>query len=62
MEKMLFEFEYEELFVLSSGLLELMKNVNKAKELVYDEESWAALDKELKMYQELHHKLMEMCE
>lgn len=58
---MLFEFKYEELFVLSSGLLELMKNVNKAKELVYDEKSQMALDEELKMYQELHHKLMEMC-
>lgn len=58
---MLFELEYEELFVLSSGLLELMNNVNKAKQLVYDEKSQAALDEELKMYQELHHKLMEMC-
>ena len=59
---MLFEFEYEELFVLSSGLLELMNNVNKAKQLVYDEKSQAALDEELKMYQELNHKLMAMCE
>ena len=59
---MLFEFEYEELFVLSSGLLELMNNVNKAKQLVYDEKSQAALDEELKMYQELNHKLMKMCE
>lgn len=59
---MLFEFEYEELFILSSGLLELMNNVNKAKQLVYDEKSQAALDEELKMYQELNHKLMEMCE
>ena len=58
---MLYEFEYEELFVLSSGLLELMNNVNKAKRLVYDEKSQVALDEELKMYQELHHKLMEMC-
>lgn len=58
---MLFEFEYEELFILSSGLLELMNNVNKAKKLVYDEKSQAALDEELKMYQELNSKLMEMC-
>lgn len=58
---MLFEFEYEELFILSSGLLELMNNVNKAKQLVYDEKSQAALDEELKMYQELNFKLMGMC-
>ena len=58
---MLVELEYEELFVLSSGLLELIDNVNKAKQLVHEEESQAALDKELKLYQELNFKLMEMC-
>lgn len=59
---MLVEFEYEELFVLSSGLLELINNVSEAKKLVYEEKSQAALDEELKMYQKLNSKLMEMCE
>lgn len=59
---MLVEFKYEELFVLSSGLLELINNVNEAKKLVYEEKSQATLDEELKMYQELNSKLMEMCE
>lgn len=59
---MLVEFEYEELFILSNGLLELIDNVNKAKKLVYDEKSQAALNEELKIYQELNSKLMKMCE
>lgn len=59
---MLVELEYEELFVLSSGLLELIDNVSKAKKLVYEEKSQAALDKELKIYRELNSKLMKMCE
>jgi hypothetical protein len=59
---MLVELEYDELFVLSSGLLELINNVSKAKQLVYEKESQAALDKELKLYQELNSKLMKMCE
>ena len=58
---MLVEFEYEELFVLSNGLIELINNVSNAKKLVYDEKSHAALDEELKMYQELNLKLMQMC-
>ena len=59
---MLVEFEYEELFILSNGLLELIDNVNKAKKLVYDEKSQASLNEELKIYQELNSKLMKMCE
>ena len=62
MEKMLGEFTHEELFVLSSGLLALINNVSEAKKLVYEEKSQAALDEELKMYQELNSKLMKMCE
>lgn len=58
---MLVELEYEELFILSGGLLELIDNVGKAKKLVHEEESQAALDRELKLYQELNSKLMEMC-
>ena len=55
------QFTKEELFILSSGLLELIKNVSKAKELVYEEETQKALDKELKLYKELNHKLIELC-
>ena len=54
-------FTYEELFILSNGLLSLIENVNKAKQMVYEEESQNVLDKELKMYQKLNSKLMEMC-
>lgn len=59
---MLVDLKYEELFVLSSGLLALIHNVSEAKKLVCEEKSQAALDEELKMYQELNSKLMEMCE
>lgn len=54
-------FDKEELFILSSGLLQLINNVSQAKRLVYEEETQNALDKELKMYQELNTKLMQMC-
>lgn len=55
------QFTKEELFILSSGLLELINNISKAKQLVYEKETQIALDKELKIYQELNHKLMESC-
>lgn len=55
------QFTKEELFILSSGLLELINNISKAKQLVYEEETQIALNKELKIYQELNHKLMEFC-
>lgn len=54
-------FTHEELFILSSGLLQLINNVSKAKQLVFEEKSQMALDEELKMYQELNSKLMELC-
>ena len=55
------QFTKEELFILSSGLLELINNISKAKQLIYEKETQIALDKELKIYQELNHKLMESC-
>lgn len=54
-------FTKEELFILSSGLLQLINNVSQAKQLVYEDETQNALNKELKMYQELNTKLMQMC-
>lgn len=59
--KILIMFTYEELFILSSGLLVLIDNISQAKKLVYEEKSQAALDEELKLYQELNTKLMELC-
>ena len=52
-------FSHEELYVLYSGLEQLIENINQAKKLVYEEESQAALDKELQMYLKLKAKLME---
>lgn len=58
---MLAGFNNEELFILSDGLLRLIEDVNKAKELVHEDESRVALDEELKIYRELHSKLLDMC-
>ena len=50
---------YEELVILYNGLEKLIDNVEQAKVLVYEEESQAALNKELKMYLKLKAKLEE---
>lgn len=53
-------FTDKELFILSDGILRLIEDIGNAKRLVHEESSIAALDNEIKIYQELNTKITEM--
>ena len=55
-------FTDDELYILSDGMLALIRNINKAAKLVCDSKTLDALENELKKYRELNSKICKMLE
>lgn len=53
-------FTYEELMMLSKGILAMMENVNKAMELTMNHEVNDILSKDLEVYRQLNDKVCGM--
>ena len=53
-------FTYEELMMLSKGILAMMENVNKAMELTMNHEVNDILSKDLEVYRQLNDKVSGM--
>lgn len=53
-------FLYEELMMLSKGILAMMENVNKAMELTMNHEVNDILSKDLEIYRQLNDKVCGM--
>ena len=53
-------FSYEELIMLSKGILTMMENTNKAMELTMNHEVNEILSKDLEIYRQLNDKVCGM--
>lgn len=53
-------FSYEELIMLSKGIIAMMENVNKAMELTMNHEVNDMLSKDLEVYRQLNDKVCGM--
>ena len=53
-------FTYDELIMLSDGILSMMENTNKALALIKSSEAHDILSNELKRYCELNYKICDM--
>ena len=56
------QFTDDELYILSDGLLALIRNVNEASKLVCSSKSLDVLEKEYEKYKELNAKVCSMLE
>ena len=53
-------FTYDELIMLSDGILSMMENTNKALALIKSSEVYDILSKELEKYRQLNNKICDM--
>lgn len=53
-------FTYDELTMLSDGILSMMENTSKAMALIKSSEAHAILKKELEKYRQLNNKVCDM--
>ena len=53
-------FTDEELYIISDGMLNLIRDTNRALKMVYDEKSINALKEALERYQEINRKVCMM--
>lgn len=53
-------FTYDELIMLSDGILSMMENTNKALALIKSSEAHEILEKELERYCQLNNKICDM--
>ena len=56
------QFTDDELYILSDGLLALIRNVNNAARLVCNNKTLDAMDEELNTYRKLNEKICKMIE
>lgn len=56
------QFTDDELYILSDGLLALIRNVNNAARLVCNNKTFDAIDEELQAYRKLNEKVCKMIE
>lgn len=56
------QFTDDELYILSDGLLALIRNVNNAARLVCNNKTLDAMDEELQTYRKLNEKVCKMIE
>ena len=54
------QFTDDELYMLSDGMLALIRNINKAAKLVCDSKTLDTLEVELEKYRELNTKICKM--